>query len=225
MSADVQQPCLSLQVLGFGDHHHQEQQQQGAAQQVGHASAQPEAALLLGSLTQATFSIWEMSAADSPALWRTLWGAMPALQRLVLDWPSEVDLLPQLPPMAAFTGLTSLALSSRTYMPTGYQQAGGNERQSVSLQVLLGLLQGSSRLEKLSLQLGVSSEGVAAGAGSMPGGGGNQDGSGVGVGVGSGGNSSGGGGNPHSSGCISRDSLLVCLQQTLPSLQHLQDDL
>jgi hypothetical protein len=132
-----------LQITAMGDQEPHEAQ--GPAQQVARGSAQPEMALLLGSLTQATLLIREVSGADSSALWRALWGAMPALQRLELDWLGKLDLLPQLPPMEAFTGLTSLSLSTANLCT-------GPTRQRVDLQVLLGLLQGADRLEKLSLR-------------------------------------------------------------------------
>jgi flagellar motor protein MotB len=179
------------------------------AQQVAPCTAQPEAALLLGSLTRTTIRLTGKGLGAgqlerSSTLWRSLWGAMPALRRLELQWPPEMDLLPQLPPMAAFTGLTSLNLRSKNY------GIGVDSFQHVHLQVLLELLQECSRLKELKLEVGVGVEGAAAVAGSIPGGSGSQDASSVGV------DSSG-----DSSCCIGWDSLLRCLQLLVPSLQRM----
>jgi hypothetical protein len=51
--------CVKCSFLPFS---------QGPVQQVAHGSAQPETALLLGSLTQATFLNCGVSGADSSAL-------------------------------------------------------------------------------------------------------------------------------------------------------------
>jgi hypothetical protein len=213
----------ALQLLAYGDHHQQQQQQQqqqqgtpweqGAAQQVEHDSTHPGTALLLSSVTEATFVMQQVLDTDSSALWRSLWGAMPALQCLNLKWPLRMDLLPQLPPMAAFTGLTSLRLIGKSDLYSELQHA--------DLQVLLKLLQGASHLEELGLLLDVRGGVAAAGAGGSRGGGGIPDGSSVGTG--SSGNSSvwDYGYNIDSGDCISRDSLLLCLQKTLPSLRRL----
>jgi hypothetical protein len=144
---------------------------------------------------------------------------MPALQRLTLEWPHEVDLLQQLPPLAAFAGLTSLALCSKRYEP------GGQNWQRVGLQPLLALLQGLGRLERLKLQLAVCSQEGAAAAGSDSGFVSDSSAHGSGMGVGDAGDSGRDHDNCHavgdSSGCMGRNDLLACLQRTLPSLKRL----
>jgi hypothetical protein len=84
-----------LQTPANGIQQQQQQQglleEQGRAQQPARVSAMPQAALLLGRLTQATINIHGVMGAYSSPLWRALWRAMPALQRLNLKWPLELD--------------------------------------------------------------------------------------------------------------------------------------
>jgi hypothetical protein len=112
-----------------------------------------EAAVLLCSLTRLEVGLTCKATplpSEGSTLWRSLWRAMPALQHLQLGWPYEVDLLQQLPPLGAITGLTSLALSSCTWHHKRMC------RQRVRLQELLRVLQGCNKLQWLSLQLAVS---------------------------------------------------------------------
>jgi hypothetical protein len=81
---------------------------------------------------------------------------MPALQRLELSWPLAVDLLQQLPALGAFTGLTSLRLSSCRWH---HKRMCG---QRLGLQELLRVLQGCSRLEELKLRVAVNDPEVRA---------------------------------------------------------------
>jgi hypothetical protein len=184
--------------------HHQQQQ-------AGQPHEQPEQAVVLGSLVHANIIITcdeEASLPISPAPWCALWRAMPALQALELRWPPGLDLLPQLPPLAAFKGLTSLTLYSWHY----------RFKQHVSLQALLRLLQGCSRLQELKLRVDVGNQEHAAGV--------------SGTSIAYPRNVSGGSGHNHggpegstpgsSSGdSVSRDQLVLVMQAALPSLRRL----
>jgi hypothetical protein len=190
---------------------------------------------VLGSLSSACITLTCESASPAtppPALWRTLWHAMPALQRLELEWPLEVDLLQQLPLLAAFSGLTSLTLHS--WRARAGQGQWLHVRQRVGLQALLRVLQGCSRLEELELRVFVGKQERAAAvteASFPPAGHSSQNSSEQTGGIATSHTALDGGSNRSgpqadntgsiNGACLSRDQLVLSMQAALPSLKRL----
>lgn len=198
----------------------QPQQQPQPPSQQQQQRGQQQRQLVLSSCTIVHIRMYQSmpaAAGVAAAYCTALWRALPSLQRLVLSWRTDLDLLPQLPPLTGFQGLTSLVLDSYRYVERK------RVYQLVQAPVLMRLLQGATQLQHLALDLDVgyqdsSVEDINDDSSESGGGG---DGSSTSSSSGSDDNYTNRDGSS-GSGDSSRDRLVLELQRALPVLTWLR---